>query len=330
MNNKKQYKILLHAPNWLGDIMMSLPAITLIREHYQDAHIAVLIKKSMGSIFTSSNLIDEVIPLSEIKSIRSKKFDMAILFPNSFISAFRVFMAGIPKRVGYTGDYRNLMLTHKVDRKPIRWANTTYYYVNLLKVIGIEKEVPQVILNTSAESDERALQYLNENAINENTKFFTFGVGATNSYGKTWSTTYYAEVMNTLAKKYNARIVFITTKEEEAISDKINKKIDNKALIPYFSLDIIASIIKYSSGFIGNDAGAMHLASVLGVPTLALYFATPPYQNSPIGIKSDIIVYQLPCAFCGGRECRLKTFECRYAIKPEEVLDKFETMINLE
>lgn len=320
-------KILIHAPNWLGDIMMSLPAVTLIREKYSDSYISILLKDSMCSVFEESDIVNETIPLSKADTIKNKKFDMAILFPNSFISASRVFGKGIKYRVGYSGDFRDFMLTHAADRKPVRWINTTEYYVKMLKIIGIESDTPKVKLNVGEKAIERASKYL----VDEDAWYkpiFAYGVGATNSFGKTWHEKHFADVMNALSKKYNAKTLIISTPEESEMVKNVVSLLDHKPLIPHRDLATISAILSLCKGFIGNDSGAMHLSSALGIPTLGLYFATPPYQNMPIGTRSAIIVKQLPCAFCGGQKCKLGTFECREIIKPYEVLEKFESMID--
>jgi len=320
---KKINKILIHAPNWLGDIMMSLPAITLIRENYSEARISILLKDSMCCVFEESDIINETIPLSKIDTIKSKKFDMAILFPNSFVSASRIFAKGIKYRVGYSGDFRNFMLTHLVDRKPVRWINTTEYYVKMLKVIGIESDIPKVKLNVGEKALARASKYLVDDK-----PIFAYGVGATNSFGKVWHEKHFAEVMNVLSKKYNAKTLIVSTPEESEMVSNVVSLLDHKHLIPHRDLATVSAILSMCKGFIGNDSGAMHLSSAIGIPTLGLYFATPPYQNMPIGVNSDIIVKQIPCAFCGGQKCKLGTFECREIIKPNEVLEKFESMID--
>lgn len=318
--------ILIHAPNWLGDIIMSIPAMTLIREKYKDANISILIKKSMSGLFVESNLTDNIIELNRFLHLRKYNFDMAVLFPNSFISAFRVFGHGIKIRAGYSGDYRDFMLNRIADREPVRWIHTVDYYVNMLKVIGIDSKSGIVSLHVGDKAKEKAREYLESEGV-YGKKIFAYGIGATNSKGKIWDESYFASVANTLAKKYDAETLFITTPDEHEISDKIASMLDKKPLIPYFSLDIIAAILSYCNGFIGNDAGAMHLAYAVGIPTLALYFATPFYQNAPRGIKSDFLEKKIDCAFCGGRKCQKGTFECRNVIKPEEVITKFETMI---
>ncbi|MEI0528762.1 glycosyltransferase family 9 protein [Brachyspira intermedia] len=320
--------LLIHSPNWLGDIIMSMPAIHLIKEKYEGIKITVMAKKSMLGIFTVTDLIDDYIELKRFPKLRKYNFDAALIFPNSFESAFRVFGHGIKMRIGYKADYRNFMLTKAVARKEVRWIHTSDYYVNLLKAIGINEERPNITLKIKDEVLNKAKDYLK--TVNpENKKIFAYGIGATNSIGKIWREEYFAEVANYLSNQYDALTLFITTPNEKEISDKISAMLLKEPIIPYMSLDMIAAILSLCDGFIGNDSGAMHIASIVGIPTLALYFATPAYQNSPIGINSHIIEKKPdnPACICGGKKCKLETFECREVIKPKEVISKFESMI---
>ncbi|KLI22418.1 glycosyltransferase family 9 protein [Brachyspira hyodysenteriae] len=321
--------LLIHSPNWLGDIIMSMPAIYLIKEKYKDIKITVMTKKSMAGIFAAGDLVDECIELRNFPRLRKYNFDAVLIFPNSFESAFRVFGHGIKMRIGYKADYRNFMLTEAVDRKEVRWIHTSDYYVNLLKAIGIDEKRPTFKLKIKEDILNKAKEYLK--TVNpENKKIFAYGIGATNSIGKIWKEEYFAEVANYLSNKYDALTLFITTPNEKEISDKISAMLLKDPIIPYMSLDMIAAILSLCNGFIGNDSGAMHVASIVGIPTLALYFATPAGRNYPIGINSHAIEKNVdnPACICGGKKCKLQTFECREVIKPQEVINKFEGIIN--
>ncbi|WPC23696.1 glycosyltransferase family 9 protein [Brachyspira hyodysenteriae] len=321
--------LLIHSPNWLGDIIMSMPAIYLIKEKYKDIKITVMTKKSMAGIFAACDLVDECIELRNFPRLRKYNFDAVLIFPNSFESAFRVFGHGIKMRIGYKADYRNFMLTEAVDRKEVRWIHTSDYYVNLLKAIGIDEKRPTFKLKIKEDILNKAKEYLK--TVNpENKKIFAYGIGATNSIGKIWKEEYFAEVANYLSNKYDALTLFITTPNEKEISDKISAMLLKDPIIPYMSLDMIAAILSLCDGFIGNDSGAMHVASIVGIPTLALYFATPAGRNYPIGINSHAIEKNVdnPACICGGKKCKLQTFECREVIKPQEVINKFEGIIN--
>lgn len=308
---------------------MSMPAIYLIKEKYKDIKITVMTKKSMAGIFAAGDLVDECIELRNFPRLRKYNFDAVLIFPNSFESAFRVFGHGIKMRIGYKADYRNFMLTEAVDRKEVRWIHTSDYYVNLLKAIGIDEKRPTFKLKIKEDILNKAKEYLK--TVNpENKKIFAYGIGATNSIGKIWKEEYFAEVANYLSNKYDALTLFITTPNEKEISDKISAMLLKDPIIPCMSLDMIAAILSLCDGFIGNDSGAMHVASIVGIPTLALYFATPAGRNYPIGINSHAIEKNVdnPACICGGKKCKLQTFECREVIKPQEVINKFEGIIN--
>ncbi|ELV05173.1 RfaF, ADP-heptose:LPS heptosyltransferase [Brachyspira hampsonii 30599] len=307
---------------------MSMPAIYLIKEKYKGIKITVMAKKSMFGIFTASDLVDECLEVKRFPHLRKYNFDAALIFPNSFESAFRVFGHGIKNRIGYKADCRNFMLTKAVYRKEVRWIHTSDYYVNLLKAIGINEQRPSIKLKIREDVLNKARDYLK--TVNpENKKIFAYGIGATNSIGKIWREEYFAEVANYLSNKYDALTLFITTPNEKEISDKISAMLLKEPIIPYMSLDMITGILSLCNGFIGNDSGAMHLASIVGIPTLGLYFATPAYQNFPIGINSHIIEKKPdnPACVCGGKKCKLETFECREIIKPNEVISRFESII---
>ena len=138
MDNIKNLLIL--SPNWLGDIVMSFPAIYLIKKKYKDIKITVMSKKSMFGIYTVSNLVDDVIEAKRFPHIKQYNFDTALIFPNSFQSAFMVFGHGIKNRIGYKSDYRAFLLTKAVNRKWVRWIHTSDYYINLLKTIVINEK----------------------------------------------------------------------------------------------------------------------------------------------------------------------------------------------
>ncbi len=325
---KEIKNLLIHSPNWLGDIIMSMPAIYLIKEKYKDIKITVMAKKSMLSIFKVNDLVDDYIELKNFPSLRKYHFDAVLIFPNSFESAFRIFGHGIKNRIGYKADYRSFMLTDAVDRKEVRWIHTSDYYINLLKAIDIYETRPHLKLEIKDELLNKAKEYLK--TVNpENKKIFAYGIGATNSFGKIWKEENFAEVANYLSNKYDALTLFITTPNEKEISDKISAMLLKEPIIPYMSLDMIAAILSLCNGFIGNDSGAMHIASIVGIPTLALYFATPAGLNYPIGINSHAIEKKVdnPACICGGKKCKLETFECRDIIKPQEVINKFELII---
>ena len=128
--------ILVRGPNWVGDCVLSVPAIKAVRAHFPEAKITLLVRPWVAGLFHSATFIDNLWTQEKAKNIRNwirttreikeRHFDLAILLPNSFESAFMVWTAGIPKRVGYQTDGRRLFLTNAV--KPSSIKQHTFFH----------------------------------------------------------------------------------------------------------------------------------------------------------------------------------------------------------
>ena len=145
-------RILIRATNWVGDVVMTLPALETVRQCFPDSHISVLAKSWVIPLFESHPMVDEVIPLKNGKGpiaglkgiiktsrlIRSKGFDMAILFQNAFEAALIVYFGRIKKRVGFKTDHRGFLLTHPVSREDVsKGDHQVEYYLSILKASAV-------------------------------------------------------------------------------------------------------------------------------------------------------------------------------------------------
>ncbi|HEY6300525.1 MAG TPA: glycosyltransferase family 9 protein, partial [Candidatus Binatus sp.] len=144
-------RILVKELNWLGDVVMSLPALRAIRRVWPNAHLAVLIKKELASFFDGARWIDEVIPYSVgrglsgffdrrriVGEIRSRRFDLGVLFPNSFESALWLTMAGVRRRAGFVADARGAMLNMKASPPPEAvTGHQANYWLAMVRATGV-------------------------------------------------------------------------------------------------------------------------------------------------------------------------------------------------
>jgi lipopolysaccharide heptosyltransferase II len=111
-------RILVRGTNWLGDAVMTTPALLRLREKFPDAHIALLTPEKLEQLWQNHPAVNEAIPFSPgegvfavTKKLRAGKFDTALVLPNSPRSAIETFLAGIPERIGYARPWRNFFLT---------------------------------------------------------------------------------------------------------------------------------------------------------------------------------------------------------------------------
>ncbi len=147
-------KILVRATNWIGDAVMSLPALRALRERSPGAHIAILAKPWVADLYRREPFCDELIPytaksLSEkwtaAKQLRPYNFDCAILLQNAFEAAALAYLARIPERIGYARDGRSSLLTRAiaVPRRDEIPRHERFYYLELLRRAGILDALPE-------------------------------------------------------------------------------------------------------------------------------------------------------------------------------------------
>ena len=112
-------RILVRGTNWIGDAVMTIPAITELRRLFPEAYITLHTRKGTADVFRNSPLIDEIIfvksMLEDVRALRSRRFDLAIIFPNSFESALAVRFAGARRRFGYDTQHRSFLLTDSIE-----------------------------------------------------------------------------------------------------------------------------------------------------------------------------------------------------------------------
>src|SRR5215472_10520796 len=146
-------KILIRGPNWVGDAVLAIPGMKAVRQHFPEAEITVLVRPWVAGLFTAASFVDKVwsepkpsslVDWSRIsRSIRARGFDLALLFPNSFESAFMMFLAGIPRRIGYATDARGWMLTDSM--RPADGArHQIHYYMDLVNMLVAETTQPSI------------------------------------------------------------------------------------------------------------------------------------------------------------------------------------------
>jgi heptosyltransferase-2 len=145
--SEKSERILVRGVNWLGDAIMSTPALLRLRDAKPRAHISLLTASKLADLWTSHPAIDEVISFSKTdgignvsKRLRAGRFDTALIFPNSFRSACESWMAGIPTRIGFGGNGRSILLNRVV---PPRSTNIEMHKRNAAEVLQIVHSTPE-------------------------------------------------------------------------------------------------------------------------------------------------------------------------------------------
>jgi len=323
-------RICLRTTNWIGDAVMTTPAMGALRCSFPEAEIVVVANPLVAELFRYHPYCDRVIVYDKkgahrgvsgflrfCRMLRRERFDLAVLLQNAIEAAFVALLAGIPRRVGYGTDGRSLLLTHAVTvGEAQRRLHHTRYYLKMLEALGVHGGDGLLRLACTDEELFRAGALLGEGfpvAINP---------GAAYGSAKRWLPERFAEVGNRLHAEYGARIVLTGGPGEMQIGEDIAAamRVAPLNLIGKTSVREMMAILSLCRLVVTNDSGPMHVAAAFGTPIVAVFGSTDHSTTSPLADTCRIIRKEVDCAPCLLRQCPTD-HRCMEAIGVEDVMD---------
>lgn len=336
-------KILIRGTNWVGDAVLSIPAMREVRRLFPRAHISLLIRPWVRDIYAAVSFVDEILEYDKrgihrgragflrlASELRSRRFDLAILLQNAFEAAFLAWCARIPKRIGYARDRRSVFLTHActIDSE-VRKAHQAYYYLGILSAVGLieprpwERSKDSLTINVGVRDEDRgtAREMLRSGGIPEGQIVIGINPGAFYGKAKRWFPDRYAAVADALAKQHGARIVIFGSTNDLSVAEEVAANMKQPALMlaGRTTLGQLMGLIKECTLLITNDSGPMHLAAALDVPQLAIFGSTSDMATGPLSRCAVVIKHPVECNPCFLRECPTD-FRCMKAVSAEEVV----------
>jgi heptosyltransferase-2 len=340
--------ILVRGTNWVGDAVMSVPALRELRRIFPDARISLHTRGWARGIFEDAEFIDEILTFEKTKSkikdsfaqsslLRKRNFDLAVLFPNSFESALVAKLSGVARRFGYAKEGRSFLLTDAIEIPA--WKNRrheVYYYLNLIAEIEksffqtetVSAAAPQINLPVSAERREAAKKLLIEIGSDPTKKTVALGVGSTNSAAKRWHAESFAELNDRLQIELGANVVLVGASDETDMSQTV---FDRSAKKPFVltgktSLAEAVAVLSAVDLLVSNDMGLAHIAPAVGTKTLVIFGPTNEKTTRPFSENAHTIRCNVECSPCMLRVCPID-HRCMTRILPGEVFDKAVEMI---
>ncbi|MFA5322205.1 MAG: lipopolysaccharide heptosyltransferase II [Smithella sp.] len=324
-------KILIRGTNWIGDAILTLPAVASIRATYPKAYIAVLVKPGVADIYKLFSDLDEIIIYENkfdspagvfrlARTLKERKFDAAILLQNAIEAAIIALAAGIPLRAGYDSDARGLLLTNRVRRtKEIKKVHQIDYYLEMVKALGCTPVPKEMHMETKLNMLE-VRNVLSKFIPEPDKTIIGISPGATYGPAKKWFPDRFAEVADRLSKEFSAQVIIMGGKSDEETAREVQKAARTKliSLAGKTTLREAICLISRCRLFISNDSGLMHVAGALNVPTVAVFGSTNPITTSPAGRKSVIIRHDVSCSPCLKKTCPAD-FRCMRLVSVEEV-----------
>jgi heptosyltransferase-2 len=337
-------KILVRGTNWIGDSVMSVPALRLIKKAFPDSEVTLAAPAWSEGVFRDADFVDEILVLEEsghspgsiiaqAGKLRKGSFDLAILLPNSFGSALVTRSAGIAKRFGYAGEARGFLLT-KAFAKP-GWKNSrheAFYYLNLIEetteYLGkkVPSDKPDFSIPVSEARRSSARDQLEQAGLQPDESYAVMGAGSTNSRAKRWPADRFAKVADRLTRELGLRPILLGSAAEIEVSTTVceNANTEIVDLTGRTLLEDAVAIISEAKMMISNDMGLAHISAAVGTPTVTIFGPTNHLTTAPFG--AEIVRVDVECSPCMLRDCPID-HRCMTRIEPEDVFERASNLL---
>src|SRR6266576_1585444 len=322
----KPFQILVRSSNWLGDAAMSVSAVRAIKSGRPDARVTIAAPEKIAPMWKLVPEVDAIIAmpgaqlLSSVRLLRREpSFDVAILFPNSVRAALESWLTRIPRRVGYRGHSRRWLLNQivPVPRKPGPPEHHSLRFLRIARECGAD----------TLDSDSSRAGVLRptsnvQMAINRQPIKIGLCPGAEYGPAKRWLPKRFAEAAEKISAQSSARWILLGTPRDATIGAEIAAALGDYCVnrVGQTTLEQLIDELRECRLLLTNDTGTMHLASLLGVPTVAIFGSTEPRLTGPLGVRHIIVRHQVECSACFLRECPID-FRCMKAVSIDEAIN---------
>jgi heptosyltransferase-2 len=355
--------LVVRAPNWIGDAVMSLGALREIRRIAGTARLAVAARPWVAGIFEESGLVDEIVPIEGrswrdavglAAELRERSFDAAVLLQNAFEAALVARLARIPRVVGYPTDGRRFLLTDRLALAPdAAREHQSRYYMRIAAgferaIAGtsrVDVERPDCSLRARDATRARGRELLAAHGVSPATPVVVLNPGATNSRAKQWLPERFAAVGDALADRTGARVAIVGSEKEAETAHAVAAAMRNAprsaprnaprdrsravVLAGETSVAELVGVLASAVALVSNDTGPAHLGAALGVPTVTIFGPTEQFATHPMGARATIAHHAVDCAPCMLRDCPID-HRCMTGLGVDDVLRAVESVATIE
>lgn len=343
-NQKKQRKILIIAPAWIGDMVMAQSLLIHLKELYQSVCIDVVAPRATLALVDRMPQVDEGL-LLDIghgqlllgdryrvgKSLRQKRYDQAIVLPNSLKSALIPWFANIPVRTGWKGEFRYGLLNDLkyLDKNRLPLMVQRFCALATNDMGDQEVETPRPALSVDEDNLNRLLK-----SMNLDTRRPVLGLCPGAEYGvtKQWPANYYAAIADHYINK-GGQVWIFGSKGDAGVGAQISNTVsavNRNACVDLTGktalVDVI-DLISQTTCVVTNDSGLMHVAAALNRPLVVIYGSSSPEFTPPLTDSAAIASLKLNCSPCFKRDCPLGHTNCLHQLYPQQVTKILDGLI---
>jgi lipopolysaccharide heptosyltransferase II len=318
---KDPESVLVRAPNWVGDVVLSLPALRDLRRRFPTARLEVLARPWVAELYRAVPDVDAVTESrghsADVAAVRGR-FDLGVLLPNSFGTALVLWRAGVPERWGWATDGRGPLLT-RGGRVPdgVRGRSQVYYYRAMLEGVGLAVEgEPDTALACPEEWAARGGALLGDDG-----PWIGINPGAFYGTAKRWRPERFAAAADLVARRADAKVAVVGGAAERPLGEAIAGQLraPSRVLCGETSLGELVGVLSRLRLLLTNDSGPMHLAAALGTPLVAVFGSTDWRETSPVSGRARVVRGEAECAPCLLRECPID-HRCMAGVRVEPVV----------
>jgi heptosyltransferase-2 len=347
LNVKPIERIVVRGTNWVGDAVMTIPALRQLRRLFPNAHITLATRAWAEGLFADADFLDDLqvhegsglrSVVQQVRQWRKRNFDLAILLPNSLETALVASLARVPVRIGYATDGRQALLTHPLALPEWRESkHEVFYYLKIIAELEWLIKQEQSFLDTqpngSLEVSETrksvARDFLRTRGVGEGRTLVALCPGSINSRAKRWPAERYAELADRLIDELGAQVLLIGSSAEAEVSLEVSRQMRNQPLMLTGQTDLteLVATLSLVNLLVTNDTGPAHIASALGRSTLVIFGPTNPLTTRPFSPFGAIVREPPDCAPCMLRDCPID-HRCMTAITPAAVFERARELLS--
>ncbi len=330
---EREKKILLFKLGAMGDLILVVPSLRMIRQRFPQAFISLMVDKKLAPLVSSSPYVDEVIPVNRQKfskidyllklarKIRKEGYDLSVDFQNSKWTHLLPVLSGIPERYGYRRGKFGFLL-NRPDRSAEIADTPVRHQFRLLAKLGIKNLDETLELWTDPNTEARMEEILGV-PEGDPPKTIGFAIGASPQWAsKRWPIDYFKELADLLIQKLNCRIVLLGSVEDAALVQDFGKENQDRIinLIGKTSLLDLISLVKRLDVLVTGDTAPLHVAAAMQRKIVALFGPTDPKRHMPPTNRALVFVHHLPCQPCYEGDCKIEDkLACMKKISVQEI-----------
>jgi heptosyltransferase-2 len=329
-------RVLVRSTNWVGDALMTEPALDALSKNFPAASLTVLARPWVAAVFRHHPAVNELLEydpagpdrgpggfLRTARKIRASRFDLAVLFQYAFGAGLMVWLAGVPERLGHATDGRRLLLTRPVALRPEdRQRHVVDLYLELLRRAGLEAGRSDPVFYLGAEAERVAEEKLAGRGLAGS---FLLGLAPGAAFGsaKRWSAERFAAAADRILEKTGGAALIFGGDSEAVVSRAVREGMKAPAwdLAGGTSLTEAGALIQRCGLFLTNDSGLMHVAGAVGTPLVAVFGSTDAATTGPAASRARVVQSPVDCAPCLKRRCPLPSHRCMDLVTPDMVVE---------